>query len=283
MKSCGSPPLSAASARTPGPVSAPQGLSGPREACPRGPCGEHACPARTPARRGRPSGEDACAASAQRCNRYFLVRGNARDTARCCSDRTARHSMPWSQSWPLEVSRHRLPAVRAKRRTRGLRLPANGLWAARGPIPQQVSRRRSPGTDCLPFARSVERVGSGFSLTACVLPAGALARMGELGGSEVSSLGPQTSDLSPQPSAATSRSAQLAHAGERSSGQHRNRQREASAHAFDASRERQAVRIGRPAPGDLPGQQSAGGLLPRQVEPGRAIVVTAKCRAALSL
>ncbi|QDV07891.1 hypothetical protein Poly30_34260 [Planctomycetes bacterium Poly30] len=182
------------------PLGPRRGLSCPREARPRGPCGEHARPARAPARRARPSGEDACAASAKRCNRYFAVRRNARDTARCYNDRAARHSMPWLQSCPLEVSRYRLPAVRAKRRTRGLRLPADGLRAVRwGARPNGRAGQRSD------------------------LP-----------------LRPETSALSP---------AQLALAGERSSGQPTSRQGEASAHAFDASRERQAVSIGKSVAG----------------------------------
>ncbi|QDV06583.1 hypothetical protein Poly30_20930 [Planctomycetes bacterium Poly30] len=68
---------------------------------------------------------------------------------------------------PAQVSRRRLPAVRAKRRTRGLRLPGDGLWAVRWsarshgragqmsdwPARRQTSDLRPQTSDLRPQAR----------------------------------------------------------------------------------------------------------------------------------
>ncbi|QDV06552.1 hypothetical protein Poly30_20620 [Planctomycetes bacterium Poly30] len=186
------------------------------------------------------------------------------------------------QTRPLPTSRYRLPAVRAKRRTRGLRLPGSGWWAARWSA--RPSGRAGQMSDS-----SVAVLGSRVSdlrpRTSDLRPQTSDLRP------QTSDLRPQTSDLRPQTS--DLRPAQLALTGERSSGQATSRYREASAHAFGASRERQAVCVGRPVAGDLQGRRSAvgsaanaSGAGPRErcgsEMPGRPIVVTARSISGIS-
>jgi hypothetical protein len=117
-----------------------------REARPRGLSGEEARAA------ARPSGEDACAASAQGHDRYFPVRGNAINTAVSAIGRFGIHCLGSSRV-RCRRARYRLP--------RTVMLPSARSARRVGCVVTGGDEAGTDllGTDLLPSARSARRVG----------------------------------------------------------------------------------------------------------------------------